>query len=127
MNSNVKKLWIEAALSDLYRGRQTTGRMRNPDDGKYCFLGVLQAIAIQCGVVTSYEVDWTNSSLHQKVIDWAELIDVEMIALQLLNDGLSSYEAQQREMWRLYEKLVGGRDREGPLSFTDLADVIRLM
>jgi hypothetical protein len=73
MNERVKKLWVDALRSGKYR--QCRARLKvhgNRDDGpSYCYLGVLEEIAKDEGIISGY--DAAGLVLDKTVIGWAEL------------------------------------------------------
>jgi hypothetical protein len=71
MNKRVKRLWIKALRSGKYKQGQGQLCIEQPDGLEHCCLGVLEEIAITCGVIDNYE--HCSGSLDRTVKEWAGL------------------------------------------------------
>lgn len=64
MNQQVKKQWVEALRSGMYRQGKGTLRMRTPANDKFCCLGVLCDLYVQANPDDQHN-RWPNRSYYR--------------------------------------------------------------
>jgi hypothetical protein len=78
MNKRVKKLWLKALRSGKYKqGRLQLCRLNNDGSKRHCCLGVLEEVAVEQGIIESYEC--RRATLDDDVARWAELVDGDTV------------------------------------------------
>jgi hypothetical protein len=124
MNSDIKKMWIEALLSEEYDQGQNWLCQENDDGSKsWCCLGVLTDLAIKNGVDVDVErasddscifvFDNKMEYLPQKVMEWAG------IETNIGEYSFPNYEFDDNSNCTLAE------DNDSGLNFEELAEIIR--
>lgn len=127
MNPEIKTRWTGALRSGEYK--QATGYLRTEDG--YCCLGVLCELAVQDGIIpparshdhpdggTYWEYDYEGAVLPEPVQRWAGLDDASPLVPYPGDD-------EPDRVAGLAELNDGNDDvtDDGPLTFTEIADLI---